>query len=294
MIKLSKFSVLLTSVVLSLLIWGQSQLMKEHVANVSFSVHYLHVQNNTFVSDYPQEIKALVKGKSIDIIKLILVGPKVIYDLQEHPVKNGIINFDNLVIEIPPNIDITIMEIAPTPKDIKNNTTPSKIIAPIELSFFDDNSRKDYSFNEFRLNTDKVEISGPEYVLNSIQTIKTEPIKSNMLQKESVSVKLIVPNKNIHLAFDAVDLQKSRFSMISKVFTNVPISSNHAFNFFPKDVTIWVKIASNEVSKVNKGSFSVTLKKQDIKGQIIPIEIEVPKNVELIDFAPKIAYRVSN
>lgn len=270
------------ALILAILIWLQSVLVSEHRSIVSLPVNLRNMPQNITLENIPQNIPFTVRGKGLDILRLMLAKPRVNIDASGITPHTDIISLQNYAIDMPENMDVTLL--GPAESDqlaIQADVFHQKVVG-IEPVYADNYTQKRMKELRYSFTPDKVTIFGPKNKIQSISKIKTMPIEQEQISESRVSIELDVPDAQINVSEKTVLMNISGAQESSKVFTDIVLPG----------VYMQSRVA---VRLSGPGSVLEKLSIQDIKAKVSAeadsdgfygVELELPEGVNVIAITP--------
>ena len=171
------------SLVLAILIWLQSVLITEHRSTVNLPVHLRYIPKNITLENFPETIPFSVKGKGLEIFKLVLAKPQIQIDASKITPTSDILSMNNYTIDLPDNIDLSLIGPAQSNQlAIQADVFHQKSVG-VRLSFADEYTRNQFSELQHTVSPEKLTIFGPKSRIQAITQISTKPISREMLTK---------------------------------------------------------------------------------------------------------------
>jgi len=277
---------------ISLIIWWHISLLKKQSVIISLPVQYINLPVEYQSFQMPVKAKFRVYGNGFNIIKLKLSSFQVKYDASE--MKVGKSELDSKFFIINDFISLGISSIEPLVSNVSIETEALiKSSVPIELDFSSREARQQYNYNRFRLDMDEVDIKGPERYVRSVSSIKTQPVTESMLSKDTITLTLINPSKQIELAVPSVDIIRVDEQNVSRIISKVPVRSETGINFFPREITVRISGLASVINSLTQKDIKATLLLAEEKKGEIPINILAIPDVDILDYSPQKVTRIS-
>jgi len=273
------------SILFTVVIWVQTKFMMEQTSTISLPIRYKNQNEQTSPSHFPSKASFKVNGRGLDIVRLKLFH---VYAQYISPINNNEDNIviDNFELSLPYNVSIIAIE--PANNDAVTLSEPMiNYNVNVVLDFADSKTRNAFNKMSYKLSNDKVEILLPQKLVDRINSLKTQPITTDMLKSDKIKLKLVYPYKNIELKSDSVYLLKVDKEIITKVISNIPIHSDKKIDFFPKDVSVRIRGNIDQIKLIKIDSIVASLFLEEEDDKQIPILISVPKEIEIVDYSPQ-------
>ncbi len=279
----------------SAVIWVVVQFSKEYTEVLEMPITYTNLpKDKILVGDTPKTLDLRVRDRgfyiawnrvfpqniAIDISDATEDGNSLIYDLELQ--KTAILSQLNLDYEkadlLQKNIKISFEQRA---------VKKVAVLSSIDLSFAVGYS----ALEEIKLQPDSVMLSGPANILDTLNSIKTKPIKINNISNDvKGKVKLETTGLNEVSLFQ----EEVSYSVRTEKFTegkveipikllNVPEGTNVVI--FPKEVVIFYQVSLNDFDEIDSSSFVVAVdfnNAKDSDGFLIAQILEKPDQVNNI------------
>jgi len=274
------------SLLLAVFLWVQSVLMSEHKTTVNLPVNLTDLPAHVALDDVPRSIPFSVRGKGIDILRLVFKGTMVNIDASN--LRAGAIQLPitNYHIELPENVNLEILkpvheEQIPVQTDIYDRKT-----VPVELTFNSTAARNIFQSGRYLYHPKSVSIYGPRRILEQINQVRTQAISPTMLTRPSVEIGMELPAPNVSVLDPHITIEMVTDDVQQRIIGNIPLYWDSGRQATPNRITIKV-----EGSK----DFLQSLKASDFRARVLPepdqngfhkVIVELPDNVILIDITP--------
>lgn len=224
-------------------------------------------------------------ARGYEILKVRLSGFHVQYDGTQLNSKNR--KMDSrfyLLSSLPDNIDLIEPVLDEIPVETMSTISSN---VNIELIFANNESRKLFDDRMYKLIQDEVTIRGPDRLVRSIGSVKTQTVTASMLNKAKINIALIPPNKQIELISQTVDLIRMDEQTITKVITRIKITPETGYDFFPKELTVRISGVTSIVNSVTNRDIKAELIVSELKDNEIPIGVKSTAEIEILDYSPQ-------
>ncbi len=274
------------SVLLALFIWIQSILVSYHKTTVNFVVNLTKLPAHIALDDVPKTLSFGVRGKGIDIIRLILKRANVDIDASNLRGGNLPITLTNYHIDIPENLDIEILKPAYDEELIVQTDVYESRAVPIEITFASLGARNAYQSGRYRISPETVRIYGPKRALDAVRQIRSKPLTTVMLTKEKVEIELESPTENISVLDPVITIELIDHEIQQRIIDNITLRLEGNRQATPNRVTIKV-----EGNKEAIQTLDLTM----IRASVVPdpdmrgfktVIVEVPDMIKLLDITP--------
>lgn len=253
----------------SAMIWTFVQFSKQYTEAVELPLTYINIpKDKILVNNNPTSLALRLRDYGFNIARYRMLPPnltidvsdaneeggQLIYDLEQQ--KQAIISQLNLDYD-----DATFLQdrlkIDFEQKEVKT----VKVASNIELSFSVGYS----ALEELNMEPDSVKVSGPASVLDTLNEIRTLPLKINNISKD-IKGKVKLDNEgldNVTFFQDEVNfsLRTDKFTEgkveIPIELTNMPEGYNVVI--FPKEVMVYYQVSLQDFDKIKPTSFKVVV-----------------------------------
>ncbi len=279
----------------SAVIWVVVQFSKEYTEVLEMPITYTNLpKDKILVGDTPKTLDLRIRDRgfyiawnrvfpqkiTIDISDASEEGKSLVYDLELH--KATILSQLDLdyekVVFLQENIKISFEQRA---------VKKVAVLSSIDLSFAVGYS----ALEEIKLQPDSIMVSGAASILDTLKTIKTEPLKINNISND---VKGKVKLETANLKEVSIYQEEVSYSVRTEKFTegkveipikllNVPEGTNVVI--FPKDVVIYYQVSLKDFEEIDSSSFLVAVdfkNAKDSDGFLIAQILEEPTQVNNI------------
>ena len=286
-----KLRVFLLFLFLSFLFWTLIKLSHEYISEVEFGLVYTDVPKNKLIQNEPSEsIKLTLKTSGF---KLLRYGfkPKVLdYTLTEIDRKTGSEYYSEtssniIFLQAQLSAETVVLNAEPDTLFFDLGVRKSKevdVISEVTYEF-----KTGFNFVQpVQMEPNKVTISGPEKVIDTINEVYTEDITLQDLSASfSRKVGVRAPN-------DAVEISQQEVSVIGEVdkitdgsfsipFEVINLSRNYLISTYPKEVKVVFQVALKDFNKIPENSFRVQCDYKQTEDNnldyLIPVVVEKPE-----------------
>lgn len=284
----------------SAIIWLFVQFSKQYIEPVELPITYVNVPKDKILhDDIPKYLDLRVRDYGINIARYKLLPPelkidvseaeqqegRLIFDLQQH--KSAILSQINLEYE-----DATFLQSVINIPFQQRAVKTVNVVPNIELGF-----AVGYSASEvIRLEPDTVRVSGPANILDTLEQVKTVPLKINNISKD-IRDRVKLDKSNLgNITFFTEEVE---FSVKTDKFTegsmeipveviNVPQNTNVVL--FPKEVVVYYQVSLRDYEKVTPEGFRVVVdfeNARDSDGYLLAQVEEKPRIVTNVRLSEK-------
>jgi len=274
------------SLVLAVFIWLQSNLITEHRSVVSLPVSLKSVPKNITLEKLPSSIPFHVKGKGLDIIKLMLSRTKVSIDASSIKPGVDIISLSDYTIDLPENINITLLGPAEQQEIAVHADVFHQKRVPVRLGFTDSFTRQRFANLKYQIIPDKVIVFGPRNKVHSIDVATTELISAELAKEKEFVLKLAGIADDVSFSETQVRVRVSNSYNTSKVFDNVTIVTDGRTAFPPKAA---VKLSGDSelLNQISPGSISIKISDSADETGFYKLIATAPSGTEIEAITPQ-------
>lgn len=237
-----------------------------------------------------KQVQVTLRGPSFLLSDVAAAAPAFRVSLPEqvgtrYPV---LLTKDDLVL--PAKVDVVNIE--PNELELVFDNLVSREV-PIEVARLGQLS-EDLKLLGVVVEPDVVTIEGPETELNSIERIETLPVDMReIVDSQTIEVRLRPPGTALKLSRNAVNVTVQTVSvMVEQTFVDLPVELRSQqgvdFEIDPSLVTVEITGAKTVVKELNDSLIVpyVKLNTAVTAGTTVPVAVELPERVELINVEP--------
>jgi len=278
------------AVLASILIWLQTNLLREQTTVLNIPLAITGTPDNMYVYQTPNlKIPIAVTGRGLNILMYYLSDQSIIYKGEEISLEKNILDFNKIDQALPdlPNLKFQSIR-SDLPKEITTDIITSKKV-PVIYDFVSLNDKEtllkaDYEFNEL-----VVSISGPSKVIQSINSVFTEKIRADILKTKKKNVYLISSNEHVVIVPTIIELNKKMDVVFTKTLTFLPINYDETlYVIFPQNVTLIIEGKADSLAQVENKDIIPFIDIASVNSnENIPIYFHKPDFIRIVDFTPK-------
>lgn len=237
---------------------------------------------NITLENLPQHIPFEVKGKGLDIIRLMMAKPRVNIDAGEITPNTELLSLQNYAIDMPENINVNLLGPAETDQlAIQADVFHQKTVG-IELNFADEASKERMKELRYTLNPSKVTIFGPKSRINSISKIQSRAITLEMLSEARQYLELQIPDTDISASVKTVLLSISGAQESSKVFPNIALSRN----YIPSMIAVKVSGSGAALDRLTIEQIKAEVSEEADENGLYKVNLVLPDDIQVIAITP--------
>ena len=265
-----KTKMLLVLLGISFLFWMLIKLSKEYTDVVQFNVSYSNLPKGKMLQEDPQKnIDIIINTFGFNIVKYHINKRSVDVDLNSLKRKKGLIYYQ-LANDFLPQIqrqvaaDVTVIAVKPDTLYFHlgvSKTKNVKVLPELDIQY-----QSGYNLlGNLTVNPDLISISGPEFLIDSIEEIKTENIT---LTDVNAPILLKIPivaldeSSKVHYSVNEVTVSgavekftEAKFKLPFKI-KNLP--GNYSITTFPDKVEVVFQIGLSDYNKINQNDFEIS------------------------------------
>ncbi len=297
-----KSKMLLVFLGISFLFWMLIKLSKEYTDVIQVDVNYINLVEGKMLQKEPlKSLNVTVKTQGFNLIKYHLNKREVNVDLYSVKRKKGLIYYQ-LANELLPQIqqqvasDVEVLAVQPDSLYYHLGISKTKkvlIVPDINIQY-----QSGYNLlGDLKIEPNFVSISGPEVIIDSVTTIKTEATTLTDVNS-SIEVKLSImklgKTSKIRYSIDKVKVtgkvEKFTESKLKLPFVIKNLPQNYSITTFPDQVEVIFKIGISDYNKINLNDFKISCDyRRTVKDgltYLIPEVISKPSIVSEIKIVP--------
>ena len=300
----ARLSIFLICLLISVSIWLLIKMSKEYSSDVPYEINFVNPPSDQIITKaFDSVVYLKIDSRGSDLLTEIYFKKKksLIIDLQNVKIYNTGSGFGYYILSSSlfnqirnqnefPN---SISKISPDTLYINLEKTISKQV-DVLLNMDIIPKQQHYVYGKITQSVQKITISGPPSLIDSINSISTEYIKLVNIQSDQLfGLKLVNPYREtqVHLSSDSVQVQIpiEQFTESSMI---VPIQifekNDLRIKLFPETVTVKFLIALKDFDRITPDIFSAVIHYDERSLNSQKIELErYPTFIEIIDFQPK-------
>jgi hypothetical protein len=278
------------ALLLASIIWSLTMLLRIQESTIDFPVLYTNLPSHLTSAPLPSKVKFVLRGKGFNIVKAGLSNNSALYDASTITDKEFTPKATNFKLDLPASYNITNLGPVELNMSGRNSNVVSKQVK-LELSFANDSTREKFYRLGFSLLPNVVALRGLDNEIDLINGARTETITSELLDRQRPILKLITPSEHITVIPDFVELIALNKESITRVISSLPVDSDSGLDFFPRNITIRIAGNASIVNSLQKTDIRIYLAPEKEKQGQIPVEISLPKGVQLLDYSPEYVIR---
>ena len=274
------------------------KLTKVHTKNISYKIHLIETPDNKIITNQSYDsINLTVSSYGFDFIKYYLSNKTINISS-----KNALDNSKSFIVT-KSNSSVQINDFISPQFELKSinfdslffnyDKLKTKNIPVILNSSIDFSQGFDY-FKNFNLTPDSVSIVGPEFILESIKSIKTKKLnltnlKTNTTQDVELNLldnsNLLYSNKSVKVF---IEVEKSTESILDIPVSIINIPNEVNINYYPKLIKISFTVSLDNYQNYSAQDFKIICDFNQISqdGKLTPKVLNKPiyiKNLRLIN-----------
>jgi hypothetical protein len=294
-IKNRKINVFFIFLLMSFLILIFSKLSKEYINTIGFNVKQVNVPKEyVILNDSNATINITLKTIGFNWLKYYFSKPEITVDFKTDVTKRDsfyILNNAKILLNKKEEFGNQVELLNASPDNLYfrfdvNSVRKIPVLADVELIF----SPGYDTFNSIKISPDSVQVIGPNSLVDSIKSVKTETlkiekIKDNILQK----IKLKLPINNDNLTFSnaevelAVEVEKFTEGSVKVPVDFINVPENLKIKFFPKTINVLYYTSLNKFSEISSKDFKVICdynKVSDNQSFLLPDLLKITEKVK--------------
>ena len=266
---------------LAMFIWLQSALISEQRSIVSLSINLLSVPQNITLENFPSTIPFAVRGKGLDILRLMMAKPRVNIDASKITPNTDVISLQDYSIDLPENINVTLL--GPAESDqltIQADIFHQKVV-PIKLDFEDAFTESRFSELRYNLDPDRVTIFGQKNRIRGIKAILTKKVDQAALENDTRELELNIP-ADITTTQKKVLLSISGTAQATRVFPNIALPAG----YLPSRVAVRLQASGAVLETINPNQITARVSDKADENGLFTVELTIPEDTQAIAITP--------
>lgn len=272
----------IVALLLAIFIWLQSVLVSEQKSVVNLPINLLYVPQNITLENVPRKIPFQVKGKGLDIFKLLIYKPRVNIDASRITPNTDILALTDYSIDLPDNIEVSFLGPAQSDKIAIQADVFHQKIVPVLLDFSDETVKNRIKELRYNLQPDKITVFGPKNRLQGIYNVKTVPVAAHDLGERESKLSLVLPDGEVSISESSVLLQISGAQEATKVYSNLSLPGN----YLPGVVAVKVQAEAAILERLKSSDIRVKASAESDENGMFTLEVSLPEKVQLIAVTP--------
>ncbi len=297
-----KYKMLFVFLGVSFLFWMLIKLSREYTDVIQFNVNYFNLPEGKMLQVEPlKDLDVIVKTHGFNLVKYHLNKRKVNVDLHSVKRKKGLVYYQ-LAHELLPQIQQQVasdVEVIAVQQDslyytLGSSKTKKVLVIPdISIQY-----QSGYNLlGDLKIEPNYVSISGPEVIIDSITSIKTE---TATLTDVNSSIELKLPivilngTSKVKYSIDEVTItgsvEKFTEAKLKLPFVIKNLPKNYNITTFPDHVEVIFQIGISDYNKINQNDFKISCDymrtEKDGLTYLIPEVVSKPSMVTEIKIVP--------
>ncbi|MCB5272109.1 MAG: hypothetical protein LHW56_09735 [Candidatus Cloacimonetes bacterium] len=266
---------------LAMFIWLQSALISEQRSVVSLPINLLSVPQNITLENFPSAVPFAVRGKGLDILRLMMAKPKVNIDASKITPNTDVISLQDYSIDLPENINVSLL--GPAESDqltIQADIFHQKVV-PIKIDF--ENAYTESRFSELRYNLDpdRVTIFGHKNRIRGVGAILTKKVDQAALENDTSELELNIP-PDITTTQKKVLLSISGTAQATRVFPNIALPAG----YLPARVAVRLQASGAVLEAINPNQITARVSDKADENGLFTVELTIPEGTQAIAITP--------
>ena len=255
---------------ISFLFWMLIKLSKEYTDVVKFKVEYTNFPKGKMLQEDPQKhIDVTIKTYGFNLIKYHIYKRDVSVDLHSVKRKKGLIYYqlaNELLPQIQQQVNSDVEVIAVQPDSLYYHLGISKTKKVLVIPDISIQYQSGYNLlGNLVVEPNYISISGPEVLIDSIVSIKTETTTLNNVNS-SIELKLPIvaleKTSKVEYSIKEVTItgtvEKFTEATLKLPFVIKNLPKNYNITTFPDEVEVVFKIGLSDYNKINQNDFTIT------------------------------------
>ena len=291
--------------VISTAAWFLVKLSENYVTQTTFRLQMEEVQADKWISSDEQSVKMSLNIDGFHTLRYKMIRDRVVtIPLNEvsYRLENGnTYSFSSQYVaeKVAEKLNINASDI--TMNDAKIYFTldalKSKVV-PVVLQSNVTTARQYDIYGIPTLDPSSVTVYGPQEVIDTIKTVRTEPlVMNNVSQNFNVTLPLDLLGGRIHSNVKEVkaEVQVEKFTEM-EVEVPIKITDSLKMRFFPETMTVKCLVAMRDYASITPENFAVAVDKQQLKAMQPLLDVRLaswPPTVQILSTRPdKVEYLI--
>jgi hypothetical protein len=267
---------------LAILIWLQSILVSEQRSVISLPLNLISLPQNITLENIPETIPFSVRGKGMDIIRLLMAKPQVNVDGSSITPNTSVITLQDYSIDLPENINVSYLSPAESDQfSIQADVFHQKIV-PVTLDFNNLYTQSRLSEYRYSLNPEKVTIFGPKSQIKEINSILTSTVDQDVLSESRIELELKIPSPDVSLSESKVLLSISGIQQVTRVFPNLALPAG----YIPARAAIRVQAPAAVLDTLKAEYIIASVAPEADENGLHQVELTLPEGIQVIAITP--------
>lgn len=300
----ARLSIFLICLLISVSIWLLIKMSKDYSSDIPFEINFVNPPSDQIITKaFDSVVYLKIDSRGFDLLTEIYLKKKkpLIIDLQNVQIYNTSSSYGSYILSASvlnqirnqnefPN---SIRKILPDTLYLNLEKTMSKEV-DVLLNIDIIPKQQHYVYGKILQSIQKITISGPPSLIDSVNSITTEYVKLvNVQSNQLLGLKLTNPYKDtqVHLSTDSVQVQipieqftESSLIIPIQIFEKTDIR----IKLFPETVTVKFLVALKDFDRITPDIFSAVIHYDEHSLNSQKIELErYPAFIKIIDFQPK-------
>ena len=291
--------------VISTAAWFLVKLSEDYVTQTTFRLQMEDVPADKWVSSDEQSVKMSLNIDGFHTLRYKMIRDRfVTIPLDEVPFRlenNNTYSFSSQYVaeKVADKLGINASDITMNDAKIYFNMDDLKSkVVPIVLQSDVTTARQYGIYGIPMLDPSSVTIFGPQEVIDTIKTIKTEPLTlNNVSQNFSATLQLDLLDGQIRSNIKEVkaEVQVEKYTEMD-VEVPIKVSDSLKLRFFPETLSVKCLVAMRDYASITPESFTVAVDKQQLKAMQPLLDVRLtswPPTVQILSTRPdKVEYLI--
>lgn len=283
-----KQRLIILAIVLSMILWLHQKLLRQQTLEIPVKVDVTHIPDNLVpLNSPPDNILFRVTGRGLDLLMLNFYNHYLEIDASDFIEGMNQVEVNEKKWRIPSHITIA----RAIPLDVQKIEfildRIETLKRPVRTVFA---SREDSLFFRNYLPPqdvpDSVALTGPESVLDSIESIQTHPITRTQLESSTPVIELRSPNSLVTMNIKIISI--SRTNYIQKTLYGIPVENPYwkKYRIEPEKINLLVKGRKPDIETALQQRIPILEEKylEPVDGEIRELDLSIISDtVEILD-----------
>jgi len=275
------------AVILAALLWLQAALLSDHRAVINIPIQLTNAPKDVSIDKNQDSIPYIVEGKGIDILRFALSKTRISVDASNIRPGFDLLALNDYKVEVPVGINLNLIGPANAKEiSVKAESFQQKNV-PVELSFRDKYTENLLRNKRYKLQPEKVEIYGSGRLLRNIESIKTQEITPDMLNRSQVKLDLLNPQREITISDKTTLLLINNRQTEDSVIRTVSLVPTDMEKYFPNKITIKLSGDPALLSGVTEKDLIASVDPAPGADGSYKVIVKVPAGLTLVAITPE-------
>ncbi len=284
-------SIKILVILIAVVLWFQQVLLKSHTEEILIPIRFNNIPENLVVlEENIKEIPVTINTRGMDF--LIMKLSQVYFEIDAGKFKygNNFIQVNDQNLHHSDRITLDIKKINSSKNTIIETDKLIKKRIPIQIQYDTFKDEEFFLQNKIINSSQKIEVEGPQAILNKYKLIRTKKISRKMIKDNKLTVALITPEPKMNLEKDHISLEITQSKMVTKTISLIPVRYplNKNISIIPQKVSAMVRGPEDILEKLTNKNVSASIEEGKIdKNDFVRVKFSLPAGVKLVEYTPQ-------